>query len=215
MQARKWAHFGVSLERFLEGEQSGDSDDVPLAVHAQMGNGKAVAHNEDEDDSNNKDEVDNVGEGNQELQQQAGPSTDAQPYNTTVPHSHWSPHCTMYTPFVYAPNLIAPAHPFSIYTLSTMPGLPCTSTLPYHTADTNAAKDKDKNLMLVTKTANETLKAKLCTEALLNVADACVAVAYEAGLWHKLQGERQGRMGRAVLHGEHRNGAPMQEWEQK
>jgi hypothetical protein len=55
------------LERFSEGEESGDSDDVPLAVRAQMGNGKAVARDEDDDDDEDEDDVDDVGEGNQEL----------------------------------------------------------------------------------------------------------------------------------------------------
>ena len=41
-------------------------------MRAQMGNGKAVACDEDEDDDD-EDEVADVGEGNQELQQQAGP----------------------------------------------------------------------------------------------------------------------------------------------
>ena len=67
MPARKWAHFGALLDRFSEGKESGDSDDVPLAVRAHLGNGKAVARDEDDDDD--EDEVDDVGESNQELQQ--------------------------------------------------------------------------------------------------------------------------------------------------
>jgi len=51
----------------------------------------------------------------------------------------------MYTPFVYALNLIAPAHPFGVYALSTTPGLPGASTLPPHAADTDAVEDEDKD----------------------------------------------------------------------
>ena len=128
-------------------------------------------------DDDDEDEVDDVGEGNQdfklqELQQQAGPSTDAQAHDAAVPH--WLPHRTMYTPFVYAPNLIAPAHPFGVYALGTTSGLPGTSTLPRHATDTDAAEDEDKDLMLA-ETDNEALEAELRAEALLDAADACAA----------------------------------------
>ena len=43
----------------------------------QGGKGKAIAHSENEDDL--------VGEGDQELQQQAGPSTDVQAHDAAVP----------------------------------------------------------------------------------------------------------------------------------
>jgi len=205
------AFWGVVGEVF-GARLSDDGDDVPLAVRAQMGNGKALARDEDEDDDDDEDEVDDVGEGNQELQQQAGSSTDAQAHDAAVPH--WSPHCTMYTPFVYAPNLIAPPHPFGVYALGTAPGLPGASTLPHHATDTDAAEDEDKDLMLA-ETDNEALEAELRAEALLDAADACAAVAYEAGLWRELRGGRQGGTGRAVLRGERGNGAPMRERERK
>jgi hypothetical protein len=143
-------------------------------------------------DDDDEDEVDDVGEGNQELQQQAGPSTDAQAHDAAVPH--WLPHRTMYTSFIYAPNLIAPAHTFGVHVLGTTPGLPGASTLPHHAADTDAAEDEDEDLMLA-ETDNEALEAELCAEALLDAADACAAVAYEAGLWRELRGGRQGGTG--------------------
>ena len=61
---------GVVGEAF-GGRENDDSDDVPLAVRPQMWNGKAVARDEDGDDDD--DGVDDVGEGNQELQQQVAP----------------------------------------------------------------------------------------------------------------------------------------------
>jgi hypothetical protein len=67
LRASQWAHFGALLERVAEGEESCDSDDVLLAVRAQMGNGKAVARDEDDDDDEDEDDIDDVGEGNQEL----------------------------------------------------------------------------------------------------------------------------------------------------
>ena len=60
------------MERFSEGEESGDSDDVPLAVRAHLENGKAVALDEDDDDDD-EDEVDDVGEGKQGLQAASRP----------------------------------------------------------------------------------------------------------------------------------------------
>ena len=98
--------------------------------------------------------------------------------------------------------------------LGTTPGLPGASTLPHHATDTDAAEDKDKDLMFA-ETDNEALEAELCDEALLDAADACAAVAYEAGLWCELRGGSQGGTGRAILRGERGNGAPMREWERK
>ena len=62
-------------ERFSEGE---GSDDVPFAERARIGKGKAIARSENEDDE--------VEEGGQELQQQAGPYTDVQVHDAAVPH---------------------------------------------------------------------------------------------------------------------------------
>jgi hypothetical protein len=41
---------------------------------------------------------------------------------------------------------------------------------------------------MLAETANEALEAELRAEALLDAADACAAVAYEAGLWRGLRG---------------------------
>ena len=74
-------------------------------MRSRIRKGRAIARDEDE--------IDNIGESNQEQEQKAGPSTVAQAHDAAA--IHWSPHRTMHTPFVYAPDLIVPAHPFSIY----------------------------------------------------------------------------------------------------
>jgi len=86
----------------------------------------------------------------------------------------------MYTPFVYALNLIAPAHTFGVHVLGTTPGLPGASTLPHHAADTDAAEHEDKDLMLA-GTDSEAFEAELRAEALLDAANACAAVARAPG----------------------------------
>jgi len=126
LRSSKGAHFEALLERSSECEGSSDSDDAPLAVCARIWTSKATARDEDEDDED-EDEIDDIGDSNQEQQQQAGPSTVAQAHDATA--IHWSPHHTMYTPFVHAPDLIPPAHPFGIYVPGTTRDLPSCSTL--------------------------------------------------------------------------------------
>jgi len=48
---------------------------------------------------------------------------------------------------------------------------------------------------MLAETDNKALEAKLRAEALLDAADACAAVAYEAGLWREHRGGWQGGMG--------------------
>ena len=171
------------LERFSEGEGSSDSDDAPLAVSARIRNGKAIARDEDE--------IDDIGESIQEQQQQAGLGTVAQAHDAAA--IHWLPRRTMHTPFVYAPDLIVPAHPFGIYAPSTAPDPPpgC-STLPYHAAD---ADEQEEDLM-PPETGDEALEAELRTEALLDEVDVRAAAAYEAGVWRELRrGGGQGATG--------------------
>jgi hypothetical protein len=149
------AHFGALVERFSEGEGNSDGDDVPLAELARIRKGKAIACDDDDDDDD-KDEIDDIGESNRELKRQAGPSTDAQAHDPAAPH--WSPHRTMYTPFVYAPDLIAPAHPFGIYAPGTMPDPLSFSTLPDHAADATTDNEEadydedEEDLMLPRRT---------------------------------------------------------------
>ena len=183
LRSSKGAHFGAFLERFSEGEGSSNSDDAPSAVRARIRKGKAIARDEDK--------IDDIRESNREQQQQAGPGTVAQAHDAAA--IHWSPHCTMHTPFVYAPDLIVPAHPFGIYAPSTAPDPPpgC-STLPYHAAD---ADEQDEDLMPA-EMGDEAPEAELRTEAPLDEVDVRAAAAYEAGVWCELRrGGGQGATG--------------------
>ncbi len=125
-------HFGALLERFSEGEESEDSDDIDVPLAVRLLKGKAIARSEDEHND--------IGEGDQELQQQVGPSTDVQADDPAAPH--WSPHRTMYTP-----DLIAPAHPFGMYMPGTMPDPLGCSTLPDHAVDTQVTESAAQQLL--------------------------------------------------------------------
>jgi hypothetical protein len=144
-QSSKRTHFGALLERFSEGEESTESDDdVPLAVLARMAKGKAVSCIQDEDEGDDEGRADDVGLGD-EQEQRAGSSTDPQTRDTAGPH--WSlTHREMYSPFVYAPDLIAPAHPFGVYAAGTTPDAQgsSTSALLRHAAeDDDGEEDGD------------------------------------------------------------------------
>jgi hypothetical protein len=112
----KSAHFGALLEQFSEGEvdseEEGDDDDVPLAIHAWRRKAEAdICHTEE----------DSVGDGDgggeqQQQQQQEHATTSRDEQECTAATHRWTyTHCTMYAPFVYAPNIITPSHPFGIY----------------------------------------------------------------------------------------------------
>jgi hypothetical protein len=108
LRSGKGTHFRALLERFSEGE---GSDDVPLAERASIGKSRAIARSENEDDD--------VGEGDQELQQQAGPCTDMQAQEPRClagyPTAQCPPHS--YT----SPDPIARALPFGVYAPGTTP----------------------------------------------------------------------------------------------
>jgi len=89
----------------------------------------------------------------------------------------------MHTPFVYAPDLIVPAHPFGIYAPGTTPDSPGYLTLSYHAAD---ADEQEEDLMPA-ETGDEALEAELRTEVLLDEVDVRAAAAYEAGVWRELR----------------------------
>ena len=68
----------------------------------------------------------------------------------------------MHSRFMYAPDLVAPTHLFGVYVYSTMPDLPT---------------------RLLNCPLKQMMHSKLSyTEALLDTADAHVAVAYKAGM---------------------------------
>jgi len=177
-------HFGRLEERFSEAEGSED-EDVPLIVLARKRLAKAIASNEDEDEDVNT----SVGEREQQ-QQQAGASKDVQA--NEVAWQRWSSsHRAIYSPFVYAPDLIAPAHPFGVYAPGTMPELGH-QTHSYHVTyqdddDDDEEEGEEEEDLMLTETDEEALEVELKAEALLDTADARAAAAYEAGIWRELR----------------------------
>jgi hypothetical protein len=181
-------HFERLAERFSEGEESEDEDDVPLAVRARMRMAKATASDEDEDEDVNTSE----GESEQQ-QQQAGPSNDSQAHDAAWQRwSSSSSHRGIYSPFVYAPDLIAPAYPFGVYAPGTMPELghpsPAHSChVTYQDDDDDDEEEEEEENLMPTETDEEALEAELRAEARLDAADARAAAAYEAGIWRELR----------------------------
>jgi hypothetical protein len=198
-QSSKRALFSALLERFSEGEESTESDDdVPLAVLARMAKGKAVSCIQDEDEGDDEGRADDVGLGDQQ-EQRAGSSTDP---DTAGPH--WSlTHREMYSPFVYAPDLIATAHPFGVYAPGTTPDAQgsSTSALLRHAAedhdgeedgDMEAWQEEEQDGLMPAETDDEALEAELRAEARLDAAELRAAAEYEAGVWRELRGVGRG-----------------------
>jgi hypothetical protein len=177
----KHTHFSTLLERFSEAEASSSEDaddDVPLAVRARKRKAKTVVRDTEEDDG---DDDDGGGEEQQQQQQQyAGASSDAQARGAAA--RRWSyTHRTMYAPFVYAPDIIAPAHPFGVYAPGTTPETLAPSTSLLRPAD------EDGDYLMPAETDDEALETELSAEARLDAADSRAAAAYEAGVWRELR----------------------------
>jgi hypothetical protein len=74
-----------------------------------------IASDEDEDEDANT-----IAGEHEQQQHQTSPSTDSQAHETAW--ERYAPsHRAIYSPFVYAPDLIKPADPFGIYPPGTMP----------------------------------------------------------------------------------------------
>lgn len=174
-------HFERLVERFSEGEES-DDDDVPLAVLARTRTAKDIVSDEDEDTNIS------VGESEQQEQQQPGACKDSQAHDAAWQRSS-SSHRAIYSPFVYAPHLIRPAHPFGIYAPGTMPEeLTFSHHVTYQDDVANEVEEDEEDLM-PTETDEEALEVELKAEERLDAADARAAAAYEAGVWRELRGE--------------------------
>ncbi|KAI0246289.1 hypothetical protein BJV78DRAFT_1356255 [Lactifluus subvellereus] len=191
----KRAHFGALLERFSEGEASpeeehgdddDDDDDVPLAVRAlkRKEKGKAVVRDVEEED-----EGEGSG-GEQQHEQHAGSSGDAQAHEAAAAQRWSSTHRAMYTPFVYAPDIIAPSHPFGVYAPGTTPdplGLLQTTSLHRAAEEDGYETDEEEDDLMPSETDDEALAVELAAEAQLDAADARAAAAYEAAVWRELR----------------------------
>ena len=181
-------HFRRLVERFSDGEESEDGyddDDVPLAERARMKKAKAIACDEDEDED--EDASTSVGESEQQ-QQQAGPSKDVQANEVTAWQPWPSSHRAIYSPFVYAPDLIASSHPFGVYAPGTIPE-PISGHVTYQYDDNEDEDEEEEDLMPI-ETDEDALEVELRAEALLDAADTRAAAAYEAGVWRELRRSR-------------------------
>ena len=98
-------------------------------------------------------------------------------------------HREPYAPFVHAPDLIVPSHPFGIYTpgsiLEPLGAISKGVRRPYD--DEYEEKEEEEDLMN-DQTDDEMLDVELAGEALLDAVDARAGVAYKAGVWHDLRG---------------------------
>jgi hypothetical protein len=204
----KRAHFERLLERFSEdnertgdggedderGEDEGD-DDVLLAARATMRDGKAIAEQGDDDDDNGQGNSDGgVSEAEQQQQQKAGPSNDAQVHESA--EVRWSTnHRAMYSPFVYAPDMIAPAHPFGVYATGTTPESLGFLDHARNVADRDEDEDTDENEddLMPAETDDEALAVELLAEDRLDKADAREDAAYEASVWREFHGVHDAR----------------------
>ena len=72
-----------------------------------------VVCNEDDDEGQAED----IGEGDQQQKQKCSS------YSSMDSQARDAAHREIYSPFVYAPDLIVPAHPFGVYALGTTPDL--------------------------------------------------------------------------------------------
>ena len=117
----------------------------------------------------------------------AGVGRDAQPCVEAA--RHWShTHRAMYAPFVYAPDIIAPAHPFGVYAPGTTPETLAPLTCSCNPADEGAKyEDEEEDDFMPSETDEEVLEMELSAEARLDVADARASAEYEGCVWRKLR----------------------------
>ena len=119
--------------------------------------------------------------------QHASSSRDAQAREAAA--QRWSStHRAMYAPFVYAPDIIAPSHPFGVYAPGTTPDSLGLLQTNLHPGGYEAEEDVDVDDIMPSETDDEALEAELAAEARLDAADARAAAAYEATVWRELRG---------------------------
>jgi hypothetical protein len=184
----KFAHFRALLERFSESEvdseEEEDDDDVSLAVRARRKKAETVIRNSE----------DSVGDGDsggeQQQQDHAASSRDTQERAASA--RRWTyTHRAIYAPFVYAPDIIAPSHPFGIYAPGAMPESVAPSRNlhnPAYEDDGYEDEEDEDDDLIPAETDEEALETELSAEAQLDAADALAAAAYEAQVWRELRG---------------------------
>lgn len=187
MCLNKHAYFDGLLARFSEGEEESE-EDVPLALLMQERKAAAVrgasqGGDEDEDEEDSVDD-DIWSDEDDEEDEQHGPTATRAPPRP-------SRHRETYAPFVYAPDLITPAHPFGVYAPGTIPDPLGAISDGVHRRPAAMQYDEDSEEdvdLMPDETDDEALDVELAGEALLDAIDARAAAAYEAGVWRELRG---------------------------
>ncbi|KAH9164659.1 hypothetical protein EDB89DRAFT_2077804 [Lactarius sanguifluus] len=183
----KHTHFDGLLELFSEDDEESE-EDVPLALLMRgRKRGKAAVREEEEEDSSGRSVDDGIwtDEDDEEDERPRGTASGARP--------RYSRHRETYAPFVYAPDLVAPAHPFGIYAPGTIPeplGAISDGVRRRPAAveyDSNSEQEEAEDLM-PDATDDEALEVELAAETLVDTVDARAAAAYEARVWRELRG---------------------------
>ncbi len=182
----KHACFDGLLARFSEGEEESE-EDVPLALLMRERNSGTTAARDEEEDSDGRSAIDGIwtDEDDEEDEQHGGTAKGAQPRS--------SRHRETYAPFVYAPDLVVPAHPFGVYAPGTIPdqlgGISDgVRRRPVAVQYDENSEEEDAEDLMSDETDDEALEVELAGEALLDAGDARAAAAYEAGVWRELRG---------------------------
>jgi hypothetical protein len=199
----KHAYFEGLLARFEESEEESE-DDIPLALllmRSRKSKQDIVRGSESEEDIVRDSDNDEDEDGDW-TDEDAGPVLQSQSQ---------SRHREPYAPFVYAPDLIAPSHPFGVYAPGTIPEpLGAISDGVRWRSETIQQQQHDEDsedLIMSDETDDEALEVELAGEALLDALDARAAVAYEAGVWRELRAAPRGTRKR---HGTRKRTAPME-----
>ncbi|KAH9052287.1 hypothetical protein EDB87DRAFT_1692445 [Lactarius vividus] len=179
----KHTHFDRLLARFSESDEDSE-DDVPLALLMRRQKGGKAAVREEEEDSSGQSVTDVGIWTDEDDEQHRGTAIGARPRYS---------HRETYAPFVYAPDLVAPAHPFGVYAPGTIPeplgaisdGVRRRPAVVGY--DENSEQEEADDLM-PDATDDEALEVELAAEGLVDAVDARAAAAYEARMWRELRG---------------------------
>lgn len=182
----KHTHFDGLLALFSEGDEESE-EDVPLALLMRGRKRGKAAVREEEEDSSGRSVNDGIwtDEDDEDDEQHRGTANGTRP--------RYSRHRETYAPFVYAPDLVAPAHPFGIYAPGTIPeplGAISDGVRRRPAAveyDENSEQEQAEDLM-PDATDDEALEVELAAEGLVDAIDARAAAAYEARVWRELRG---------------------------
>jgi len=164
-------------------------------MQGRIRKGKAIDRNKQEDDDDDDDDREansDAGVSEGEQQQQTGPSKDTQVHESK--ELRWSTNYRMmYSSSVYAPDMIAPAHPFMVYATGTTPESLGSSAHARHVTDEYENDDKhdDEDDLMPAETDDEAVAVELLAEDSPDGADAHVDAACEDSMWREPPGWAQ------------------------